>query len=164
MEPLLGPVVPLRRIREWKVKVAQSCPTLCDSPWGSPGQNTGVGSLSFLQGVFSTQGSNPGLPHCRLSHQGSPSTLLSIYTSELTTGPQALMFVAVSFINAKSWRQPKGPSTDGWILGIPCLSSGYDRVLSLSWTQVRFLVGELRSQKPCGTAKKTKKQNPQMDG
>ena len=46
------------------------------SPWNSLGQNTGVGSLSLLQGIFSTQGSNPGLPHCRwivyqLSHQGS---------------------------------------------------------------------------------------------
>ena len=35
------------------------------SPWDSPGQNTGVGSLSLLQGIFPTQGSNPGLPHCR---------------------------------------------------------------------------------------------------
>ena len=31
------------------------------SPWNSPGQNTGVGSLSLLQGIFLTQGSNPGL-------------------------------------------------------------------------------------------------------
>ena len=35
------------------------------SPWDSPGQNTGVGSLSLLQGVFPTQGLNPGLPHYR---------------------------------------------------------------------------------------------------
>ena len=47
------------------------------SPWNSPGQNSEVGSLSLLQGIFSTQGSNPGLPHCRqilyqLSYQGSP--------------------------------------------------------------------------------------------
>ena len=54
-----------------KVKVAQSCLTICDptdwlySPWNSPGQNTGVGSLSLLQGIFPTQGSNSGLPHCR---------------------------------------------------------------------------------------------------
>ena len=46
------------------------------SPWNSPGQNAGVGSLSLLQGVFPTQGSNPGLPHCgwilhQLSHKGS---------------------------------------------------------------------------------------------
>ena len=47
------------------------------SLWNSPGQNTGVGSLSLLQGIFPTQGSNPRLTHCRrilyqLSHQGSP--------------------------------------------------------------------------------------------
>ena len=47
------------------------------SPWNSPGQNTGVGSRSLLQGIFPAQGSNPGLWHCRrilyqLSHQGSP--------------------------------------------------------------------------------------------
>ena len=35
------------------------------SPWKSPGQNTGVGSLALLQGIFPTQGSNPGLPNCR---------------------------------------------------------------------------------------------------
>ena len=29
-------------------------------PWNSPGQNTGVGSLSLLQGLFPTQGSTPG--------------------------------------------------------------------------------------------------------
>ena len=50
------------------------------SPWNSAGQNTGVGSLALLQGIFPTQGSNPGLPHCRqilyqLSHQGSPRIL-----------------------------------------------------------------------------------------
>ena len=69
-----------------EVKVAQSRPTLCNptdylyTAWNSPGQNTGAGSLSLLQGVFPTQGSNPGLPHCRrilyqLSHQGSPRIL-----------------------------------------------------------------------------------------
>ena len=44
------------------------------SPWNSLGQNTGVGSLSILQGIFPTQGLNPGLLHCRripyqLSHK-----------------------------------------------------------------------------------------------
>ena len=50
-------------------------------PWNSPGKNTGLGSHSFLQGIFLTQGlsqgSNPSLPHCRqilyyLSQQRSP--------------------------------------------------------------------------------------------
>ena len=53
----------------WKVKVTLSCLTLWPhgiySPWNPPGQNTGVGSLSFLPGIFPTQGSNPGLPPCR---------------------------------------------------------------------------------------------------
>ena len=40
-------------------------PHVLYSPWNSPGQNTGVGSLSLLQGIFPTQGLNPGLPHCR---------------------------------------------------------------------------------------------------
>ena len=45
------------------------------SPWNSPGQNTGVGSLSLLQGIFPTQGSNQGLLYCRkilyqLSYKG----------------------------------------------------------------------------------------------
>ena len=52
------------------------------SPWNSPGQDTRVGNRSLLQGIFPTQGSNPGLPHCRwilyqLSHQGSPNTIFS---------------------------------------------------------------------------------------
>ena len=62
-------------------KVTQSCPTLQPlglySPWNSPGQNIAVGSLSILQGIFPTQGLNPGLLHCRqilyqLSYKESP--------------------------------------------------------------------------------------------
>ena len=67
-----------------KVKVTQSSLTLKPhelySPWNSPSQNTGVVSLSLLQGVFPTQGSNPGHLYCRwtfyqLSHNGSPRIL-----------------------------------------------------------------------------------------
>ena len=66
-----------------KVKVAQSCLTLhphglC-SPWNSPGQNTGVGSLSFLQGNLPNPGIEPSSPTLQvdfffyqLSHKGSP--------------------------------------------------------------------------------------------
>ena len=70
------------------MKVAQSCPTLCDPmdyncPWNSLGPNTGVGSSSLLHGIFPTQESNPGLPCYRqirycLSHEGSPSLLQGI--------------------------------------------------------------------------------------
>ena len=50
------------------------------SSWNSPGQNTGMDSLSLLQEIFPTQGSYPGLPHCRqilyqLSHKGCPRML-----------------------------------------------------------------------------------------
>ena len=72
----------LQTERKWK---SESCSFVSDplqphglySPWNSPGQNPGVGSLSLLQEIFPTQGSNPGLRHCRwilyqLSHKGSP--------------------------------------------------------------------------------------------
>ena len=54
-----------------------------DSPWNSPSQNIGVGSLSLLQRIFPTQGSNPGLPHCRqilyqLTHKGNPFGLRQV--------------------------------------------------------------------------------------
>ena len=50
------------------------------SPRNSPGQNTGVDSLSLLQRIFPTQRSNPALPHYRqilyqLSHKGSQRIL-----------------------------------------------------------------------------------------
>ena len=54
------------------------------SPWNSPGQNTGVGSLSLLQRIFPIQGLKPSLPNCRrilsqLSHKGSPREALNTY-------------------------------------------------------------------------------------
>ena len=66
--------------------VSQSCPTLCDPMncnmpgssvhWYSPCKKTRVGCHALLQGILLTQGSKPGLQHCRqilyqLSHQGS---------------------------------------------------------------------------------------------
>ena len=52
------------------------------SPWNCPDQNTGVGSLSVLQGIFPTQESYLGLLYCRqilyqLSYQGSPPFTLA---------------------------------------------------------------------------------------
>ena len=94
-----------------KVKVVQSCPTLYDtipySPWNSPGQNTGVDSLSVLQGIIPTQGWNPGLPHCRwilyqLNHKGSP---------------RILEWVAYPFSRGSS--QPRN-----WT-GVSCIAGGF---------------------------------------
>ena len=71
----------------WKESGSESHSVVSDSlwlwlysPWNFPGQNTGVGSLSLLQGIFPSQGWNPGLPNCRqilyqLSHKGSPRAL-----------------------------------------------------------------------------------------
>ena len=62
---------------DWPVLcwVAQSCPTPsnpmdCSPPGSSvhgdsPGKNTGVGCHALLQGIFPSQGSKPGLQHCR---------------------------------------------------------------------------------------------------
>ena len=73
-----------------KVLIPQSRPTLCNlmdcglpgsSVHGdSPGKNSGVGCHALLQGIFPTQGFNPGLQHCKqivycLSPQGSPRIL-----------------------------------------------------------------------------------------
>ena len=92
---------------KWKkvnVKVAQLRLTLwdpmdCNLPGSSvhrnsPGKNTGVGCHAFLQGIFPTQGSNPGLPHFRrilyhLSHQGRPKGL----KLSLKQNPEALTYV-----------------------------------------------------------------------
>ena len=75
--------------------------------WNSPGQNIGVGSLSLLQGIFPTWGSNLGLPHCRqilywLSHKGS------IRIQE---------WVAYPFSSRSS--QPRNPT------GVSCLAGGF---------------------------------------
>ena len=63
-------------------------------PWDSPGKNTGVDSLSILQGIFPTQGSNPGFLHCRwilyqLSHQGSPKILVWVAYHLSSTSSQS---------------------------------------------------------------------------
>ena len=69
-----------QRIESCSVMSDYLRPHVLYTPWNSPGQNTGVGSLSLLQGIFPTQGWNPGLPHFRwilyqLSQKGSPRIL-----------------------------------------------------------------------------------------
>ena len=70
-----------------------------------PGQNTRVGSLSLLQGIFPNQGLDPGIPHCRqilyhLSHQGSP---------------RILEWVAYPFSSGTSW--PRNRIRVTWMAG-----------------------------------------------
>ena len=79
------------------------------SPFNSPGQNTGVGRLSLLQGISPTQGLNPGLPQCKqilyqLSHKGSPGIL---------------EWAAYPFFSRSSWpRNWTGvPDAKSWLIG-----------------------------------------------
>ena len=76
--PVSGPQakVPVRaHLTAWHKSASESCSVVSNSlrphglysPRSSLGQNTGVGSLSLLQRIFPTQGSNPGLLHCRRS-------------------------------------------------------------------------------------------------
>ena len=80
------------------------------SPWNSPGQNTGVGSLrlSLLQGIFPTQGLNLGLPHCRqtlyqLSHKGSPRLLEWVAYPFLRGSPWPRDWTGVSCVAGRSF-------------------------------------------------------------
>ena len=81
---LLLTVSILGEIWKVKMKVSQSCPTLCDSTdytvHGILQATVLKWSLSLLQGIFPTQGSNPCFPHCRqilyqLNHKGSQRVL-----------------------------------------------------------------------------------------
>ena len=103
--------------------VAQSCPTLCDrmdcslqgfSVHGdSLGKNTGVGCHVLLQGIFPTQGLNPGLPHCRwilyrLSYWGHGGLLFQIdqqnanwYTAQYLLDP------GTRYLNLYQWIEGK---------------------------------------------------------
>ena len=107
--------------------VAQSCLTLCDpmdcSPPGSsvhgdsPGKNTGVGCHALLQGIFPTQGLNPGLPHYRwilyhMSHQGSSWILKWVANSFSRRFSQLRNWTGVSCIAGRfftSWATREAP-------------------------------------------------------
>ena len=94
----------------------QLCLTLCDptdsSPPGSsvhrdsPGKNTGMGCHALLQGIFPTQGLNPGLPHCRqiayhLSHQGSILFLLTHLTLQPYIVDIIIIFIILQIMKLK---------------------------------------------------------------
>ena len=79
-----------------------------NSPWNSPGQNTGVSSHSLLQGIFPPQGSNPGLLHCRqflyqLSHQGSPNIQLEILLKFIGKFYLMSRFTLLALVSSKNW-------------------------------------------------------------
>ena len=75
-------------------------------PWDSPGKSTGVGCHFLLQGIFPTQGLNPGLLHYRqilyyLGHQESPQIDHGSVHGILQ--PRILEWVAILFSRGSSW-------------------------------------------------------------
>ena len=94
------------------------------SPRNSLGQNTGVGSLSVLQGILPTQGSNSGLLHCewilyQLSHKGSPGIL---------------EWVASPFCSGSSWPRNRTGSPAWFSFYNSLLITGYLRILKIRST------------------------------
>ena len=91
-------------------------------PWNSPGKNTGVSSLSLLQGIFLTQESNQGLPHCRwilyqLSYQGSPRILEWVAYLFSSRSSQPRNQTGVSCIAGRfftSWATRESPGSRKW--------------------------------------------------
>ena len=88
------------------------------SPRNSPGQSTGVGSHSLLQGIFLTQGPNPGFPHCRwtlyqLSHKGKPRMLEWVAYPFIRRPSQPRNWTGVSYIAGRfftNWAIREAPS------------------------------------------------------
>ena len=115
---------------------------LC-SPWNSPGQNTGMGNLSFFQGIFQSQGSNPSLPHCRpivyqLSHKGSPR-ILEWVTYPFSSGSSwSRNRTRVSCIAGGFFTNDKGsPRILEWVANSFSRGSSWPR----KWTRVSWIAG-----------------------
>ena len=88
------------------VSVTQSCLTFCDPtnyPRDSPGKNTGVDCHSILQGIFLTQGSDPGLLNCRqiLYHLSYREDLRYTIVMEISLNKWHFKLVVHSFVEKK---------------------------------------------------------------
>ena len=100
------------------------------SPWTSPGQNTAVGSLSLLQGIFPTQGLNSSLLHFRqilyhLSHQGSPKVKVKVAQLCLTLcSPWTIYTVHGLYTVHGIYMQSTGFSRQEYWSGLPCPPPG----------------------------------------
>ena len=119
-----------QRVGWSKMKVAQLCLTLCDPMDCSLGQDTGMGSLPILQGIFQTQESNPGLLQCRwilyqLSHKGSPRVGYDWATNVAVVNPliqisrvQRTLLLHAPKPETRKWQVHKGMPTwtppQGW--------------------------------------------------
>ena len=128
--------------KEVKVKVSVISDSLQPHgpyrPWNSPGQNCGVGSLSLLQGIFPTQGSNQGFLYCRrilyqLSHKGSPRKEEVNINNDCQSHPSVCSSV-LCLVTTKNW-------SDGhqspW--RVTALGSWTNRVIALRQISVTAL-------------------------
>ena len=113
------------------------------SPKNSPGQNTGVDSHSLLQGVFPTQGLNPGLPHWmpdKLLESVIHGQIASAAAKSLQSCPtlcdpidgsppgspipgilqaRTLEWAAISFSDAWKWKVKGKSLSHVWVLATP---------------------------------------------
>ena len=85
-------------------------PTRLLCPWDSPGKSTGVGCRFLLQGIFLTQGSNPGLVHYRrtlyrLSHQGGPSFCCT--TTSISHISKWVHVSKIKWVKSLKWKSKK---------------------------------------------------------
>ena len=112
------------------------------SPWNSPGQNTGVGFQALLQGIFPTQGSNPGLQNFRwilyrLSHQGSPGLWDHKQSDPTEWQAHASCFHILSFLSSGLTFLPEFPQgSSAHIKG--CHADDCDKLVywyQFSWVQ-----------------------------
>ena len=98
------------------------------SPWNSPGQNTGVGSLSLLQGIFWTYGSNPVLSHCRWI----------LYNLKHKKSPRILKRVAYPLSNGSSW--PRNRTGVSGIAGRFFTNLASRKALTTMWISTLWLM------------------------
>ena len=98
-------LTPMYIIQMRKVQVTQLCPTIYDPMDYTVHGILQARSLSLLQGLFPTQGSKPGLHHCRqilyqLSHKGSPQIrTLSLNKASQVAGSAGIRFFLSNFNN-----------------------------------------------------------------
>ena len=131
---------------------SESCSVVSDSlqchglysPWNSSDRNSGVGSLSLLQGIFPTQRWNSALPHCRwilyqLNHRGSPWLMeASTQSTFIFTwySPYFIYFHECSLL-------PTKPTSWPWM--------GHDSQLEKHWPSLYNISCRLSSRKPAET-------------
>ena len=140
-----------------KVKGSKSCSVVSDSlrphglysPWNSPGQNTGVGSRSLLQGIFPIQGLNPGLPYHRkilyqLSHRKAQDPHVHVQRLAFLIWIKFYL-LKYRYFGKKIRLRCRRPQFDSWVgkifwrrerlpspvfLGFPCGSGGKESIIN----------------------------------